>query len=297
MKPAYRTIAVFLYLSVQSTMVVAQAPDLRQMLETFRKGKSQTQQETQKSKSPEPTKAQPTVPDSAPGTGQLPCLSKVCLGDLIFNHSASIEWSDHSKKAHDLLWQTGPSIVELGEKRARVVKQEPPTKRNHPAINDRRGWIDRYVKGLSAEADKDKLAAYLVMERADRSLFDFLATKKPVFCRSVFLVAYFSSESGYSTSVRVAPTAKGEIRIVGLDRYYPNSDPIEARRTREAVAQQFPYLKFNSIGERTPYGGDAGFLPLGSADHLSFTLASTEMDGDNKLARQNGCDSPKGSVD
>ena len=268
-------------------------------------------QETQKAqptngRNPEPT-TNPVPAASSPGTTNLPCLSRICLNDSITKHVETVKWRDYSNEARNAVYVTEEGsrqgqVVELGSKSRQV---SPPTaqakvaRRGRSELGGFEDWIKNQVKGLSAQ-DQEVLLPYVIMKRADSTLIRLIEDKKPIFCRAITFEGMFDSESGYQTTVQIAPSAEtGELRVVALIRRYPTRDRVQLENIQREVIKEFPYLQVQgpALNTNPPWGsGLASFTPNGELSFLFYVNDQKPTFQDRALSGQQSCGAGRASV-
>jgi uncharacterized protein len=206
----------------------------------------------------------------------LPCLSKVCLGDKATDHVTTVAWIDLAKEAR-AAYQQG-----AGDGGTRAYHEE---------------WVVRGVKGLTPEEQKT-LVQYLVLGKMDRHLLTLLRERRPAFCRGARFQGLFRSESGYLTSVWAAITSSGTLRVTSLSRQFPASDSVQEAELKAALVAQYPFLNNNfNMTDHPPW--TTGLAEY-SRQVVTFSLYKNDEDlelTDTQIARQPQCQSAKPSLE
>lgn len=206
----------------------------------------------------------------------LPCFSKVCLGDTVIDHVMTVDWTDFTKEA-EAAFQWG---VANGKTRAEHAE-----------------WVARGVKGLTPDEQKT-LVQYLMLGKMDRRLLALLRDRRPVFCRSASFQGQFKSERGYLTSVWAKVTSSGTVRITMLSRQFPVRDPVEEADLIAALVYQYPFLdnRFNQTNEPPWKTGSASYWNQVVTFNLYKHGEGLELT-DSEMARQSRCQSTKPSLE
>lgn len=190
-----------------------------------------------------------------------PCMSNVCLGDVISSHIGDTPW----------------------------VRLPPNGRTKEPSsIRAAQDYLTKYARGISA-AERDLLAPHVTESWFDQVSLRVLTGPKVVFCRRTGFGGLFYSESGYQTRVSVAYFAGVGFRVTMLERFFPSDDKIAQRQIAEQVREQYPFL-FDQMGRsirttNVPWTFGSGEF---ASSKLVFTLEDTDTSNE-ALSKQREC--------
>jgi hypothetical protein len=204
--------------------------------------------------------------------GGFPCVHKVCLNESIKGLS-QVKWVDPT-----------PSIARSNYHR--------------PLEQAAAKWLQHFVPGVSARERELLLRHVNLMSEnpnitlaVDAGLLQFLAERRPLFCRAVVFEGRVSSEGGLRMLVQLQPGVvdRGDVKVTALEVTFPTEDPVAVTRMEEQIARQHPYVAPDAA-THSAHTASPPWMASGQASYepgqLHFALKAP---GDDAYAQQPGC--------